>query len=508
MRWPLRSLDAAFPWVVTAAFAAVASWGAAHHEMWRDELQAWLLARDSASPIELLRNMRYDGHPALWHLVLMPLTRITRAPIAMTIAHVAIATTTVFLVARFAPFTRLQRALFAFGYFPLYELAVIRRSYALGLLFVVLVCVHHPKRFERPVVHGVLLFLLSQANVVAMIVAAAYSSALAVEIVQRRRDPEIAWARAAASVALGALGAIACILQVMPPRDSIYTPPGLHGSSFALALGTPTRAFIAVPPPTFFFWNDNVLFAWPPFTEIAPLVSFAIVAWLAFLLTRARVAWVSFAIGVAGLLALFAFVYLGDTRHHGFFFVLFVLAAWLAWPSAPDKDAPRWRRIRDAALAPTLTVMLLVHVAGAVVALGFDRRYVFSSGARAAEVLRARGLADAPIVGEPDYAVSSVIGHLGAAAIYNPRTGGRTSFVTPASARRVSDLSDEEILSFAASVAATVRRDVVIVVNRPLAVDAVRARSVETIAELYDSMIEAENFYLYKLPVSAEARER
>lgn len=502
-----RSFDAAFPWIVTAVFAALASWGAAHHEMWRDEMQAWLLARDSATPFELLRNMRYDGHPALWHLLLMPLTRITRAPIAMTVAHLAIATTTVFLVARHAPFTRLQRALFAFGYFPLYELAVIRRCYALGLLFVVLVCIHHPKRFARPVVHGALVFLLTQANVVAMIVGVAYTSALALEIVERRRDPELAWPHASASVALGAAGAALCILQVMPPADSIFESPGLRAAP-AVVFGLPTRAVFAVPPPTFFFWNDNVLFAWPPFAKVAPFVSCAILLWLAFLLTRARIAWVSFVLGAAALLALFAFVYLGDTRHHGFFFVLFVLGAWLAWGSTRDGNAAGWRRLRDAALRPTLTVILIVHVAGAAIALTFDRRYVFSSGARAAEVLRARGLTDAPMVGEPDYAAETVIGYLGCDAIYNPRTGGKTSYVTPSTGRRLVNLSDDEVLAFAARVAAIEQRSVVIIVNRPIAPDAARARSLETIAELYDSMIEAENFYLYELPVSAAARER
>jgi hypothetical protein len=37
----------------------------AHHEMWRNELQAWLLARDSDSLAELWRNTRYEEHPLL-----------------------------------------------------------------------------------------------------------------------------------------------------------------------------------------------------------------------------------------------------------------------------------------------------------------------------------------------------------------------------------------------------------------------------------------------------------
>jgi hypothetical protein len=47
--------------------------------------------------------------------------------------HLLIATTTVYLFVRFAPFSLLQRLLFSFGYFPFYEYSVICRSYGLSL---------------------------------------------------------------------------------------------------------------------------------------------------------------------------------------------------------------------------------------------------------------------------------------------------------------------------------------------------------------------------------------
>jgi len=46
------------------------------HEMWRDELQAWLIARDSKNILELFINLKYEGHPALWYLLLTPLTKV------------------------------------------------------------------------------------------------------------------------------------------------------------------------------------------------------------------------------------------------------------------------------------------------------------------------------------------------------------------------------------------------------------------------------------------------
>jgi hypothetical protein len=54
-----------FALLVTGAFAIVLLFGMAHHEMWRDELQAWMVAREAHSLGGLLNNMKYEGNPVL-----------------------------------------------------------------------------------------------------------------------------------------------------------------------------------------------------------------------------------------------------------------------------------------------------------------------------------------------------------------------------------------------------------------------------------------------------------
>jgi hypothetical protein len=75
-----------------------------HHEMWRDELHCWLVARDSAMPWDVVHNRAYDGQPPLWYLLLWILERITHDPIAMQVVHVAIAASVVWVFASRAPF--------------------------------------------------------------------------------------------------------------------------------------------------------------------------------------------------------------------------------------------------------------------------------------------------------------------------------------------------------------------------------------------------------------------
>ena len=64
--------DQRFALLVTAVFGAAALFALTQHEMWRDELQAWLLARDSATPLDLMRNLKYEGHPEVPRLHWVP----------------------------------------------------------------------------------------------------------------------------------------------------------------------------------------------------------------------------------------------------------------------------------------------------------------------------------------------------------------------------------------------------------------------------------------------------
>src|SRR5262249_33323143 len=156
-----------------------------------------------------------------------------------------------------------------------------------------------------------------------------------------------------------------------PPADSTVTHvswPKELPDDFA-----PTRLIVALLPiarPYFFFWNSNALLSWEPFRHVAVPVSLALAAWLLFLLSRERSAPLLFGAGVAGLMAIFGLVYGGDVRHHGFLFVLLLMAAWLARHSCvgrgtKEKGTPsRVVRLRDRALVPTLAAVLVAHIVG------------------------------------------------------------------------------------------------------------------------------------------------
>jgi hypothetical protein len=97
------------PWKVLMPlmllYAIVSTIGILHHEIWLDEAQHFVIARDSASITDLYKNMQYDGHVQLWNYLLYFITHyISAEVIAMQLFHLLIINAAVFLFLRFAPF--------------------------------------------------------------------------------------------------------------------------------------------------------------------------------------------------------------------------------------------------------------------------------------------------------------------------------------------------------------------------------------------------------------------
>ena len=113
---------------------ALQLWLIVAHSPWRDELQAYLLVRDSVGLPGLFANLHYEGHPSLWYLLLGAAEAVFRSPYALTALQIAIALGTTTLVWLRAPFPAWLKLLILAGYFPLFEYGVIARSYGLGAL--------------------------------------------------------------------------------------------------------------------------------------------------------------------------------------------------------------------------------------------------------------------------------------------------------------------------------------------------------------------------------------
>lgn len=144
------------------------------HENWRDEIQAWLLAKE-LSPIELIGQMKYEGHPCLWHFILMPFAKTGFPYVSMNIISTFLVSAGVAVLLWKSPMNIVFKVIAIFGSALWYEYAVISRSYCLIPLFLFSLAYIYPNRDTKPFLYGFFLALLIQTHII-MIPAAGFMS--------------------------------------------------------------------------------------------------------------------------------------------------------------------------------------------------------------------------------------------------------------------------------------------------------------------------------------------
>src|SRR4029453_5833206 len=111
--------------------------------------------------------------------------RLWRDPAAMQLLHLTLASATVYVVGRWAPFDRLTKAPLVGGFFFAYEYAVVSRAYVLGVLALFALCALYPRWAQRPLAVAVLVALLANSSAYGLLVAGAVTTAFVVDVASR-----------------------------------------------------------------------------------------------------------------------------------------------------------------------------------------------------------------------------------------------------------------------------------------------------------------------------------
>ena len=381
------------------------------HAMWRDELQAFMLAAASPTPLDLFANLKYEGHPGLWHLLLWVITRFTSDPIWMQVAHLLIALGIWALIWCASPFKPFEKLLLLLSYYLFWEYFVISRNYALGVLLglgFVALCVRRPEQRFWP---WVLLGLLANTSVYAAI----WSFALAALFVFRNRT---AWHALlpGAAIYLGV-----CVLAVA----TMIPAPGnsLHGTLTAaigqldIAVRFVVGAFVPLFSP---FINDALAFIGGPAAKlaggfgnpaealtnfvagspglIAAVLTLPILA--CFSIVRDRWLMASYAAAIIGFVLFSEMLdYGGKPRHFGFLFIALIGVVWM------------WRALPGKSVSAVWLGLLLVNAVSGLTTLASELR-PYSQGREAARWLERVHLQDDFLIGSRDAYVSPIAGYL------------------------------------------------------------------------------------------------
>lgn len=368
-----------------------------HHEPSRDESQAWLFGGDYSVTSFLLTREIYESSAPIEMMHLVPSLLfhlgLPYASLPFTVFLTMLISIILFLF--YAPFSKVQKTLFIFGYFIFYEYTIIARSYTFSVLFLFCLAILYKDRFKRPYLYTLFLFLLGLTHFyvlgIATILMCVYYFELFFQFFQNRRIEQIGaskpFTRAHLFCFIISIFAFLYLFYPLIYQNNVSTEFTTWNTDLSIHhLGTiPTAvadAFLPIPKLTLHFWNSRgisrALFGLPIFLltllffvkKIQPLLLY-----------------VAFC---SSLFAAFFFRHAGAFRHHGLLFIIFIFCLWI---SREYKENEKIRvNVGEQMLNFLLILFLSIQVMATPIAFYYEWQYDFSSGQRAAFFLKENGL--------------------------------------------------------------------------------------------------------------------
>lgn len=519
--------------------------GLINHEMWRDELEAWLIARDSNSISELFSNLTFTGHPALWYLILYLLTRITHNPVAMQAAHFFIAVAVISLFVFSSPFNNLQKTLFCFSYFPLYEYGVISRSYSLGILLLFTFCILYCRKNQNCLYLSLALTLACQVSIYSLIISFFLALILLFETLYPQKaglDSQRITIKSnvIAGFIVYLLGLLTGIMQIISARTALtqgelgvainntlqqenpntlgifhnffksYIASGLE---FEKVINGIWRSYIPVPNAmSKSIWGTNFLTDNQQFYRIgsinsAPLVAlfFSLALFILFTIIFSKQLRVLF-IYVGGTLAIYAFGFIAKVpalRHNGHLFMLLIICCWLScyyWQfnfQPTQQVQSQIVKFTPAKQKIILTIILFIQFYAGLKIYSLDIVKPFSNLKSVASFIKQNQLEGSIIVGTEDSLISPLSAWLDK-EIYYPEINdfGTYTVWTPQSKRRNSNIDQPEIMSQIQQIRQETTQNIILVTSNRLLL-ATDAADLRLIASFEAQSLNYEEYFIY-----------
>lgn len=137
------------------------------HEAWEDEAQAWLIARD-LSPIQIINQMKYEGHSCMWHFILFPLAKLGLPFDSIKIVSITAAIITGYLILKKSPFNRITKVCILFSSTFLYYIPIIVRPYSLLPLLITIISIMNKDKEKYPIAYGVILAIMANIHIIVL----------------------------------------------------------------------------------------------------------------------------------------------------------------------------------------------------------------------------------------------------------------------------------------------------------------------------------------------------
>lgn len=459
-------------WLLCWAAAGLLKFG--YHELWKDEWQAWLMARDMGWG-ELLASLYYEGHPALWYLYLKVWTGTgLNDALAIQASH--------FLVLGLAGgvfwyFTRLPwwlSALLWLGYFPFFEYGVVNRGYVWIILlgFLLAGLLEKPERKGWLLALGI--FLLCQTEVYGVLLGGAllvYSFWSHGKWAAFRQQ----WFRLMAGG--WALGILVFLISVFPRASQDELAQAYV--SDPLSWETVTRSFQGN-------WVNAYWIGAVPDTNVFGVqaaglaLSALLIAMMAWLFRKAKgVAWAFWAYQLVFFLFC-VLLYTGGVRHWGM-----IVVGWMIFLQLWAYQRPVWGWAEWLIIGSVLVFQLRYTV----MAASREVKMPFSNAEMTAAFINEKIPEVAPLVAINKFEAAPVVGYSGRTFYALPDGEPFTYFKW---VEKVYLPPEEELKLFAAY-----KKVNLVVVMSPQPLDPKRYPDAELVKAFDEPSMKRENFYLY-----------
>jgi hypothetical protein len=379
----LYSVSGILPWLVFAVYLVIASFTMMHHELWGDELHSWNMAKTSNNFLELIQNRRYEGHPPVWHIILWTITRFTHNPEYMQWLHLCIAVVAVYFVLFRSSLPFIIRMLIPFGYYFLYEYAVLSRNYMPGVLAGFLLCIVLQKDFRYKLgVYYFLLLVMSYTHLLALILAGCIHLYFLLSAIELKKKP----AFFILNILLGFIIFVSAIYLIRPPADSDLSVGSWisrwNTSQLIISIQAPLRAFVPLPAWwEYNFWNKQFLLdlneQFKVLKILNPLLALTLALLGVYILKGDRKSLLLYLTNVAATLIAGNIYPLISQRYTGFIFIGFIVALWLHCNHKPLSISKK----------RLVGLLLVVQLISGIFIVAKDINLPFSNAFRAKELL-------------------------------------------------------------------------------------------------------------------------
>ena len=380
-----------------------------YHEIWKDEWQAWFVARDM-SWSEMLGFLYYEGHPSLWYIFLKITTSIKSVllpflsdEIVFQSSHFLLFALLAYFISFKMKFSWLGKILLLSSFFVGFEYGMINRGYILVLLFSFYAVYLATQTEVKSLSLSIVIFLLCQTEVQGVIIASSILFYLFLKKIQatsiKKTLQTLNYQLYIFSFVLGAITFVATIF----PRGNQEDLNRAYNSAKQPLNESIMMAFQGLLANTFLIGSTadtNV----SGISSIGILLSILVLAGLIYFFYSDKKLLYTFLYSFAIFYAFAAFIFVGGVRQWGNFFILFALLLYLFQHE---------KNILTGAKLLIISVIFLFQMYYNALALYKDAVYPFSNAKQTAAFLVAQNIPkQVPIVAINEFETGVLNGYL------------------------------------------------------------------------------------------------